>query len=134
MSAAIPSPDTVLCSAYRDQAERYRAAIALAESLPALIRTGDEPSERLGRITALLAEVAAIEERVRPVRDRWSAAGGRPGADLRVVLAEVTHLIERLAFCLGEAEREASARHNLLAPQLDAIIRGRAMRRAYAGA
>jgi hypothetical protein len=134
MSTVSPTPETVLCSAYHDQAERYRAAIALAESLPALVRATDESAEPLARITALLAEVAAIEERVRPVRDRWIAAGGRPGAELQDILSEATHLIERLALRLSEAEREASARHGLLAPQVDALIRGRAMRRAYAGA
>jgi hypothetical protein len=131
VSPAAPTPESVLCSAYRDQAERYRAAAALAEALPALLRAGGEHSERLAVVMALLAEVAAIEERVRPLKERWAGAGGKPGAELRAVLTEVMHQIEGLARGLAEAEREAAARHALLAPQVDALICGRAMRRAY---
>jgi hypothetical protein len=131
MTPAPPCREAALCSAYRAQAECYRRAIALAESLPARIRAGDDPSERLGQVLALLADVAAIEERGRAARQEWVGAGGRPGTELRAVLTEATHLIGRLASGLAEAEREAAARHARLAPELDALIRGRAMRRAY---
>jgi hypothetical protein len=131
MSTAAPGPEAALCSAYRDQAGHYRQAVALAESLPALIHTGDDHSECLGRVMALLAEVATIEEGTRAAKEQWARAGGRPGAELRAVLIEVTHLIERLARSLAEAEREAAERHGRLAPEIDTLIRGRAMRRAY---
>jgi len=125
------TPEAVLCSAYRDQAERYRQAGALAESLPALIRSGDDHSEGLGRVMALLAEVAAIEERVRPLKEQWTRGGSTPGPELRAVLTEATQLIQRLAQSLAAAEQEAAARHERLVPQVDAVIRARAMRRAY---
>lgn len=131
MSPAALGPEAALCSAYRDQADRYRQAVALAECLPELIRAGDEYSERLGRVTALLAEVATIEEGARAAKEAWARAGGKPGAELRAVLTEVTHLIERLARSLAAAEQEAAARQARLAPEIDALIRGRAMRRAY---
>jgi len=131
MNTAPPTPESALCAAYRDQGERYREAADLAESVAALLRAGEDHAGRLDRVTALLDEVAAIEERVRPLKAQWAATGGRPGPELRAVLAEVTRLIERLAQSLAEAEREAAARHAALAPQVDALIRGRAMRRAY---
>jgi hypothetical protein len=126
-----PPSEATLCAAYRDQAERYRQAVALAAPLAALIRAGEEHAERLGRVTALLAEVAAVEERGRPGRAEWVRAGGRPGAELRVVLTEVTHLIGALGRALAAAEWEATACHARLAAEIDALIRGRAMRRAY---
>jgi hypothetical protein len=131
MSPAPLSPEAVLCAAYRDQAEHYRHAAALAEALPALLRAGADHSEPLAQVMARLAEVATIEERCRPVKEQWVGAGGTPGAELRGVLTEVTYLIGRLASGLAEAEREAAARQERLAPQVDALIRGRAMRRAY---
>jgi hypothetical protein len=125
------TPEASLCSAYRAQAHCYRQAVALAEALPAQVRAGDDPAASLGRVMALLAEVAAVEGRGRPAQDEWVRAGGRPGAELRGVLGEVLGLIEQLARALAEAEQEAAARHARLAPEIDALVRGRALRRAY---
>jgi hypothetical protein len=131
MSPAAPPPEAALCSCYREQAERYREAVALAESLPALLRAGEHHAERLDRVMRLLAEVAGIEERTRLPKKQWGRAGGRLGDELRAVLTEVTHLIGRLAQSLAAAEQEASARQAELVPQVDGVIRARAMRRAY---
>ena len=129
-----PTPSAAeasLCSTYRAQAECYRQAAALAESLAARIRAGADHAEPLGRVMALLAEVAALADRGGAAADEWARGGGRPGAELRAVLGEVLGLIERLARSLAEAEQAAAARHAGLAPEIDALIRGRAMRRAY---
>jgi len=131
MTTAPPGAEAVLCSAYRDQAERYRRALALADDLPAQLRAGDEHGGQLGGVLALLAEVAAIEEHIRPVKEHWARGDGKPGPELRAVLGEVARLIGRLADALAAAEREAAARHAVLAPQVEAMARGRAMRRAY---
>jgi hypothetical protein len=131
MTPAALAPEAVLCACYRDQAERYREAIAIAESLPALLRAGEEHVERLDQVMRLLAEVADAEEEVRTVKEQWVRGGGRLGDELRAVLIEVTHLVERLARSLAAAEQEAAARQAELAPQIDGVIRSRAMRRAY---
>jgi len=132
MNRTTPSSEAALCAAYRDQAECYRQAVALVESLPGLLRAGGEAhAEPLSRVMVLLAEVAAIEARVRAVKDQWVSAGSRPGSELRAVLADVMQLIERLARSLAAAEEEAAAQKARLAPQVDTMIRGRAMRRAY---
>jgi hypothetical protein len=131
MSAPAVSLEVALCAAYRGQAEHYRAAAAVAETLAGSLRDGREIAEPLGRVMGLISAIAAGEERVRAARERWVRSGGKPGAELRAVLAEVTHLIERLARGLAEAEQEATAQQAELAPQIDALIRGRAMRQAY---
>jgi hypothetical protein len=131
MTRAALTAEEAVCSAYREQAECYREASALADSLPGLIRAGEEHGERLGRIMALMAQVAAIEERIRGAKAQWIGAGGRLGADLRAVLTEVTQLMERLARRLAAAEQEATERQARLVPEVDALIRGRAMRRAH---
>jgi hypothetical protein len=82
----------------------------------------------------LLDEVAAAETRLAPLRDLWRRGGTRPGPELCRVLAAVAERIERLARSLAGAEQEATRRQQGLAPQLDALIRGREMRRAYGGA
>jgi hypothetical protein len=120
-----------LCSAYRDQAERYRQAVALAETLPVLLRAGDDHSACLGRVLAWIAEIAGAEERIRPMKEQWARGGSNLSPELRLVLTELTHLIERLARSLAAAEQEATARQARLTPQVDALIRGRSMRRAY---
>jgi hypothetical protein len=125
------APEAVLCATYREQAACYRRAVALAESLPALIRSGDDHAAPVSRILALLADVVASEERGRAVKEQWVRAGIPPGAELRATLTELTHLIEQLACSLARAEQEATACRQCLGPEIDTLIRGRAMRRAY---
>jgi hypothetical protein len=126
-----PTPETALCSAYQEQADCYGRAAELAESLAAWIRDGEEYLPHLDRVLALLREAADIEERIRPLMEHWVRGGGRPGEQLRSILIETAHRIERLARSLAEAEQAAAGRHAQLVPQMDTMIRGRAMRRAY---
>ncbi len=92
-----PAAETALCAAYREQAARYRQAVALGEELPALLQKGGEAhADHLSRVMALLADIAAIEAGIRTSKEHWVARGGRPGADLRTVLEEVMQLLERL--------------------------------------
>jgi hypothetical protein len=120
MTAAAPSPEAALCAAYREQAALYRQAAALAEQ-----------DGLLDAVWALVAEAAAIEERIGPAKESWTRRGDKPGPELRAVLADVAQRIGHLTRRLGEAEREALARQRELVPQLDALIRARAMRAAY---
>jgi len=126
-----PTPETAICSAYREQVECYRRAAEMAEPLAGLIREGEDHSQRLESVLGLLAEAASIEERIRPLMEHWARAGGRPEPQLRAILTEATHRIEYLARSLAEAEREAAQRHAELVPQIDTVIRSRRMRRAY---
>jgi hypothetical protein len=126
-----PGPEAALCQAFREQADRYRSALALADDLPAALRRGDDVSGRLAEVMALLDEVAAGEARLAPARGLWQRSGSAPGPELRALIADVTDLVDRLARTLGEAEQEVARRRQSLAPQLDALIRGRQMRRAY---
>src|SRR5262249_22166095 len=115
----VTNPEAVLCAGYREQAEHYCAAVALAETFPAAVRAGRDIAEPLGGVMAGLGEVAAVEQRLGPVKERWGNGGAKPGAELCSILTEVTHLIERLATSLAEAEVEAAVRQAELLPQME---------------
>ena len=122
------SLEAALCTAYRSQAACYRQVVALAESLPALLRAGGEAhAECLGRVMTLLGDVARIEEQTRADREQWLLAGGRPGADLKAVLDEVMHSIQQVARGLAAAEEEAARQQDRLLPQVHTMTQGRAM-------
>jgi hypothetical protein len=132
MSGDVSTLEPALCAAYRQQANLYRQATELAEPLAELVGTAQDPAERVAGLLGVLEQAARLAEQVRPVKQEWIRANGKPGTELQAVLTDVAEQIEQLTRTIAAVEEQAALRHAALAPQLDALIRGRAMRQAYA--
>jgi len=131
VSAVPANAEPLLCDAYREEAELYRQALAAGSDVLAALQRGERAEEPLRRLLRLLDRAGAIEARVAPIRAQCQNAGWKPGPPLDGMIGEVRHLIERLQACIQEAERVAHQRKSELEPQLDAVIRGSQMQRAY---
>ena len=127
--------EVVLCAAYAEEADCYAKALRLAEELPTAFHRGECPGVQLQRVLAALDEVAAIEVRIADSKRRWLASrvsGWRmPGLMLQRRLAQVKDLIQHLASLIRCAEQDASAQRERMVPEVDAVIRGQQMLRAY---
>jgi septal ring factor EnvC (AmiA/AmiB activator) len=131
MTSDVSIWEAELCTAYREQADLYRQATQLAGPLAGLVGTGQDYAERVAELMSMLEKAAQLAEQVRPVKEQWIRANGKPGTELQVVLTDVAQQIDQLTRTIAGAGEQAASRHAALAPQLDAMIRGCAMRRAY---
>ena len=131
MSSAAGDLEATLCQAFREQATLYDRALSLADSLTPSLRRGEDVTDTLGQVVALLEQVSVLETRLALSWKLWEKKGRQPGPELTAVLAEVRGLAERLSHWVAEAEGEAKAQQQQIVPQLDALIRLRKMQRAY---
>jgi ABC-type transporter Mla subunit MlaD len=131
MSSAAGDLEATLCQAFREQATLYDRALSLADSLTASLRRGEDVTDSLGQVVALLGQVSDLEARLAPSWKLWEKRARQPCPELTAVLAEVQGLAQRLSHWVAEAEGEAKAQQQQIVPQLDALIRLREMRRAY---
>jgi hypothetical protein len=120
-----------LCSAYGEEAALYAKALDLAEQLALGLRNGDKIDVLLQRLVGVLAEVNAVESQLAGTKLRWQESGQQPDNELRAVLSRLEGLIRSVQEHVQEAEQEARKRQARLTPELDNLIRGRLMRRAY---
>ena len=131
MSAAPANAEHLLCAAYREEAILYDRALTIATDVLTALRRGDHAEESLRQLLAIFDQVSNIEARLAPVKARCAHNDAKPGPALEHAITEVRHLAERVQACIQEAERFARERKSELEPQLDAVIRGSQMQRAY---
>jgi hypothetical protein len=124
-------PEALLCQAYREEADHYTQALALAEDLSRALHEELGADAQLHTLAVHLDQVAVIEARIATTKQAWQKKGQKPGTELKKVLEQVAEQLERLARCLHGAEQEALRQKIALAPRLDSVIRGQQMRRAY---
>lgn len=121
----------LLLNAYSEEAERYQRALQIAQALPGSFQGGNTGETELQQISTLLDEVRLIEARIAETKRAWEDSGQKPDPKLKGVLQRVADLIEGLSGHIQQAEREATAQRNQLAPELDLAVRGHQMQRAY---
>lgn len=119
-----------LQTALSEEAERYTQALRAAEELPAAIREGRDAEPYLRELVRQLDEVIGVEQRIAGPKRQWLQAGDAP-AELEELRTRLAGLIRAVQAQVSWAEREATLRKHQLAPQLDALIRGQQMQRAY---
>lgn len=120
-----------LIAAYTRQEEIYREALGLAEMVLAAGPGGEKGDLLLSRIVTLMEQVSGIERDLAPGKERWRAEGGQPGAALRERLAAIAGLIRKMQSHLDLALHSAQAQKQVLAPELDHLVRRQQGCRAY---
>jgi hypothetical protein len=123
--------DPLLCAAYREEADLYREALAAVEGLPAALQGGGNTQARLQKMLGLLQQIGTIEKRLVPVKARCRGKAWKRSAELVEVIAQIEKMIGRLMTGIQEAQQIARRRKSELEPELDALIRGSQMQRAY---
>jgi hypothetical protein len=123
-----------LRESYEQQAASYAQALIVAESLLANWQPGQNVPETLGQINSIMDQIAVRNRAIEGLRQQWLDNRQKPGPLLDAALKKMTQFIERLAGRIRELEKLASACKDQLAPQLDDMMRGRQMQRAYATA
>jgi hypothetical protein len=123
--------EPLLYAAYQEEADLYGRALAAVTDVPAALQRGENTEARLQQMLELLQQIGTVESRIAPIKGRCQGSGWKPGPQLDQALAQVRRLIERLMACIQEAERCARQRKHQLEPELDALIRGSQMQRAY---
>jgi hypothetical protein len=123
--------DAILCAAYRDEAQCYSDALALTNQLPSSLPDQDGIAPVLQRITEIMNKTAEIDNTISACRQQWRAAKREPSPALAAALQEITSLIEKLQMKIAELEKQATAKRDLLIPQMDSMLRIRQMQRAY---
>jgi len=126
--------ETRLVTAYRNEAACYSEALQAARDLDAALRQGQNQNVPLERMLALFDRIAVIEADMSECKRLWQQSSRRPGPELQAVLFQVEDLIQAMRGCVVAAEQQARAVSDRLAPQLDQLVRGRQMQRAYGGA
>lgn len=120
-----------LCVSYRAQLTHYREALELAEGLVGRGRAGEDISTSVARLTTLLDQVARHERELSTSRAKEIQDTVSTSPELTELLTELTPLVERLTQYLAVVEEQVTARHQELVLQLDTLIRGQEMRKAY---
>lgn len=128
--AAVPT----LCTALQEETERYERALRIAEELPAAVQQGRDTEPQLREILTYLTDITSIERRIADAKQRWLLLNGEVSPELESYRLRLMTLIQQLQERLGSAEREASQRQSRLLPQLEALLRGQRMQRAYGAA
>ncbi len=127
-----PTPEEAeLTTAYRQEAEHYRRALARALPLADLLARGQAADASLRGMTEALDAVALIEQHIGPAKARFHTRGQPAGPELQAALDEVAGLIQQLLGHGAEAEAQARARRDQLLPQITATARRRQMLDAY---
>ena len=129
-----PSIEQELHSALLNEAECYERAVAVVERLDAQLAAGGDGEALVRELHGWLEKTAAIQSTTAPARQAWQAAGERSGPELRSILDRVAGLLQRLMAMVQAVERTAQARRDQLLPELDNVVRGQRMQRAYGGA
>ena len=122
---------TTLSVALTEEAERYTQALRAAEELPPALREGRDTEPYLQEMVRQLSEVVQIEERIAGAKQQWLDFGAQSPRELEALRARLVELIRALLARVAWADKEATLRQHQLVPQLDALIRGQQMQRAY---
>ena len=119
--------ETILCAAYRDQAELYARALACCSA----DNLGQHADGWLPQLVKILSQVATIEGRIATVKEQWRRQGRSPGAELRTCLARVSDLLQPLAATINRSIETLEANRSTMIPQLEQVARLRRMQQAY---
>jgi ABC-type transporter Mla subunit MlaD len=124
--------EEALRESYEQQAATYAHALHLAEGLLANWKPGNDVTATLQKIAGLMADVAERNAAIQSLRQHLLENSAKPGPQLDAVLQSTASLIARLADRICQLERLATTCKNQLAPEMDGMLRGRQMQRAYA--
>jgi hypothetical protein len=131
MSDASVNLEAILHAVYAENADRYAAALRLADDLAVACDRGEPIDDRLRQVFDLIGEAANREASLAALKQNGEGEGRRAGPDLRAVMDRIAGLIEELSRRLQTIERAARVRRDELAAQLDVCNRQRQMQRAY---
>ena len=127
-----------LVSAYRRERDLYVRVLGLVDEQCRVVESAADPGAVVGlcrQVEELMAEIAAVEKAVEPVKALWERGREDPDGRLGAVLAEVAELIEQVArtqervqvglcrFVQRQEERNESARRALSAGRADKLYR-----------
>lgn len=110
---------------------RYQEALALTESLPDCLESGDYGQTSLSQINDVLKAVSHLEMAGSSVQAQWEQLGGKPGPLLAQKLKSVQTQLETLLSRISKAEEIATAARQKLAPQISVEVTSQRMRDAY---
>ena len=101
-----------LCSqltrAYRQQERLYIRVRELVEEQSRIVETNPSPNDVLdvcNQVEALLAEIAVIEEAIKPAKQQWERAKRDPDGELDSVLGAIQKIIEDTARTQEKVQR-----------------------------
>jgi hypothetical protein len=134
MNAAWQKIEHLLFEAYQGQVVDYTQALLLAENLLAAWKPGVDPTGTLQQIQTIMDKVAASNAAILKARRQWQESGKTPGAALAEALQLVAQKMQRLADRIRQLQDLALAQKNKIVPELESLLRGRQMQRAYATA
>src|SRR5205807_9437004 len=106
----------------------------LAELMPAALSQGQDSDELVRQVWLHLDEVKAIDASIAASKLAWQSSAEKAGPELAAALADVADLIKRLATHVSGCTEQALAQQRRLEPQLDGLVRGQQMQRAYGSA
>lgn len=120
-----------LCEAYQRQAAIYTEALEVADHLETTWQQGGDGAGALEQIQALMEPIVQSAAAIAEPRRAWLQSGRTADPPLAAALAQVTGLIQRLQTRIAALEAQATVQIKQLAPELDQLLRGRQMQRAY---
>lgn len=123
--------EKLLCAGYIQEAEHYAQALAAAAQVEAALTRGDTGTQELQQVTQHLDDVRRIESDLAETRNRWTAAGRKPGVELSRWLDRIAGLIVALRERIDQALNVGAKHKAKLAPALDDVVRRRHVRQAY---
>jgi hypothetical protein len=122
---------STLCTALQAETEQYERALTIAEGLPAAVQQGQDTEPQLEAILTHLRDIARIEQRIADPKQRWLESKAQPHPDLEPYRIRLMGLIQQLQERLRRAEQEATLRQSRLLPELESLLQGQRMQRAY---
>ncbi len=126
-----PEAEAVLLDGLQRQLACYARADAAARDIAECVGRGEDVSAGMDRLTAPLDEAARLGAALAPVKELWQHQAYRPGPALQTLLRQLAEAVAGVAERVVVAQQAATARRDLLWPQLEELARAQRMRRAY---
>jgi hypothetical protein len=102
------TPCQQLIAAYRRQVALYTEARELVDRQQEVMDSSADPKQLLGlceQVETTMAEIARIDEAIRPVKLRWAETREDPGGELVELLGSIEATIEAMAAAQENVQR-----------------------------
>jgi soluble cytochrome b562 len=122
---------TTLCAAFQEETEHYERALHIARALPAAVQRGQDTESQLQEIMVHLTDIARIEQTIAEAKHHWLQSKEEVSPELEAYRTRLITLIQQLQEQFDRAEQEATLQQSRLLPELESLLRGQQMQRAY---